>query len=688
MLFVTPLSFAGKALVANAQTRVAPTAETVKPGTGGNGGGVTDPSVNTGVQPVVGGLSRGAAAAGDVTSGGGGSDPFEQFAYWIALIIYTFTVGIGSAIAFLGATILNTAVSFSLDSSAYNLDFISTGWVMLRDIANMTFIFMLVYIAIQVMFLAQTHGTVERLVKVLAVALIINFSFFGTRVVIDAGNLISVQFYNAITGGSTATTPDLTASIMNGLKFTSALNEDAFKQVSATVGGGSLTALIAFSFTYLVLGAALFMLAAACVTAAVKFVIRIVMLWFAIITAPLALVAWSFGGGHGGEGGHGGNYFGRWLKNLINHAFYPAVFLFVLLLITHFMSGLTDTGGFGSIAVDGNGWQGAVATLANILVRLAFVLVMLFFALKASDYFDVAGASVAKTFGNNVAFGLPGWVGRNTLGRGSRFIDNRFNKTEEGKAKSKFAAALLNIPAKQSYDVRESLSKVPVVKDRLEKEFGKPGGKGGWDEYRHHKDAEDKKKADALAKAQQEHADPKAEQKEQEKYRQEYGAAAFDARVTELIHGGDSLRKQQVELTKEQVQLAKVTQSDIEKMGEEAKKAHFKLVEDNQKSRAINKKELTNTENTLKTLKGMGQRIVENRHKEHVQEVAIKLMASKNTVKYMAGKKMLTGKSNKDKLAEAAKVIAKEPEDGDEVETPAAGGDAASAGGEGAQGHA
>ena len=364
-------------------------------------------------------------------------DASSQFGYWLAQIVYIFTVGLGSVIAALAANILNFIVAIALDSKIYNLDFISNGWTIVRDLANMAFIFILVYIAIQVMFQAQTHGVMQRLVKVLAVALIINFSFFATRVVIDAGNLVSVQFYNAIVGnaapgqisinvpffgniGTSTGVPDLTASIMSGVNFVSALSPESF---SAATGGGNpvenfITSLITFSFVYIVFGAALFMLAAAFITAGVKFIVRIAMLWFAIITAPLALLAWSFSGGHGGHGGggHGASgllSFSGWLRNLLNHAFYPAVFLFVLLLISNFMAGLSTAGGFGSTGIQGTSIQDIVANLANIGVRLGFVLVMLFYALKADNYIHVAGSTVASQIGNSFTFGgLSGYTSR------------------------------------------------------------------------------------------------------------------------------------------------------------------------------------------------------------------------------------------------------------------------------------
>ncbi len=367
------------------------------------------------------------------------TDPAAQFGYWIAQIVYVFTVGFAGVVLYMASIILNTAVSISLDSAVYGLQFVSDGWTMIRDLANMAFIFILVYIALKVMFEAHTAGTMEKLIKVILVALVINFSFFATRVVIDAGNLLSIQFYNVIVSTPEATltfahtpygdlavnAPDITAKIMSGINFTETFKPENFQTAFQGDGASNfVTSLILFSVLYIVLGAAMFMLAAAFITAAVKFVIRIVMLWMAIVTSPLALVSWSFQDGHGhGGGGHGhesGFSFSSWRSDLIKYAFYPALFLFILLLISQFMSS-NGVSGLGTDELTAGNVQGGLAgiipPLANIGVRLAFVLVMLHYALKAENFFkDFAFNDVAKSMGNLATFGgLSGYLRRTSV---------------------------------------------------------------------------------------------------------------------------------------------------------------------------------------------------------------------------------------------------------------------------------
>ncbi len=71
-------------------------------------------------------------------------------------------------------------------------------WKVLRDFGNMFFIFILLYTAIMTI-LGMGSGDVKKIVvKVIIMAVLINFSFFFTKVAIDASNIVSIAFYKQI----------------------------------------------------------------------------------------------------------------------------------------------------------------------------------------------------------------------------------------------------------------------------------------------------------------------------------------------------------------------------------------------------------------------------------------------------------------------------------------------------------
>jgi hypothetical protein len=357
----------------------------------------------------------------------------------ITNVIYVFTVSLGSIFAYTAAYFFDIAIQISLNGLSYALDFISTGWVTARDLANMTFLFILLYIAFMILLSADTSGTMSLLAGVIAVALLVNFSFFFTRVVIDAGNILSIQFYNSInappvsqsilgntaanatnkaisfTGLSNENTKDLTAGIMGMLQVQNLFNTQSFQNFYGKQQGLSGFGVVFATLTFLYIAAAMILWAITVtfVAIGVKFLMRVVVLWFLIIASPLAMVAWTLPKFK--------QYFNEWLRLLISHAFYPVAFMFVFLILTNFTQQIscTDPSGntiqnctgllqsiFVNVPENNNGTPpvGALAAgLANVALRLGFVLAILYIGMRASNYVSVMGASYADKAG--------GWAG-------------------------------------------------------------------------------------------------------------------------------------------------------------------------------------------------------------------------------------------------------------------------------------
>lgn len=365
----------------------------------------------------------------------------------ITSVVYIFTVGIGSGFAYIAAYFFDWAIALSLNGGIYALTFVSQGWTTARDIANMAFLFILLYIAFKVIFEAETNETVHMLTMVIVVALLVNFSFFLTRLAIDAGNILSIQFYNAIQAPSIASTAagqaggvsgtlgnsanastfinsigsggnskDLTASIMNMLNFqglfgTYQFNSWYSSQKDAT---GFMVVVISLSFLYIAAGIMFWLLTVAFVTNGIKFLFRIVILWFLIIAAPLAFVARAVPKFE--------DYYKQWQSALISHAFYPAAFMFIFLILTNFATQLSCTnanvcgqdslvgGLFGGLQAANAATPVAAIGIAaaNIFIRLGFVIAMLYVGMEASKKFGTIGASAAEHAGN--------WVGGKMTG--------------------------------------------------------------------------------------------------------------------------------------------------------------------------------------------------------------------------------------------------------------------------------
>lgn len=405
--------------------------------------------------------------------GCGTKDTVFDAAVCLTNVVYVFTVGLGSGLAYVGGFMFDITVSLSLNSAAYALDFLSAGWTAARDIANMAFILILVYIAFTIMFQAETAHTMQMLALVIFVALIINFSFFLTRVVIDVGNILAVQFYNSIqaptlketlvktgagsgtlasgatgfaqslaAGGVFENTKDLTDSIMRVLNIQEMFGSAQFDQFVKQQGFGSKFVIL--TFIYIGVGACYFILAAIFFAVAIKFLTRIVVLWLLIVASPLAFVAKAI------PRSEASGWYDTWQHELVNHAFYPAFFLFIFMFISTVLAGLGGpTGILGGIVTDltalgargdFGGFIFIASSIASIGIRLGFVVALLYLALKASAYMSVRGASVAQkatsyVFGQTgrLASAPIGFAGRQTFGRaGNKIFDT--SKKFENKA--------------------------------------------------------------------------------------------------------------------------------------------------------------------------------------------------------------------------------------------------------------
>ncbi|KKW35970.1 MAG: hypothetical protein UY83_C0001G0001, partial [Candidatus Adlerbacteria bacterium GW2011_GWA1_54_10] len=332
-----------------------------------------------------------------------------RFPNCVAAMVYWLFPGIGSYLAFIGAYFLGLIVQLSLDSSAYALQFLTDAWTVVRDIANMAFIFILIYIAFEIMLGAETAGTMRRLAWVIAIALIVNFSFFITRVVIDAGNILAVQFYNSIPvpagtpGIGPGNAKDLSASIMNAVGVQKLYGAGSFESAKLAAKG-TWSGVILFSVVSISLGLILYGLFFIFLQVGLKFLMRVVALWFVIIASPLALVSKTLKQTEA--------FYKTWQDYLIKFSFYPAIFLFMFLLLTTFLTQMMDGQQGKNIfstlagAQSAPGSPGDVvfgALIAGVFIRMAFVVVLLYVGLKAADW--------VVQQGNGLAQKATGWIG-------------------------------------------------------------------------------------------------------------------------------------------------------------------------------------------------------------------------------------------------------------------------------------
>lgn len=114
----------------------------------------------------------------------------------LVVILYHLFVTIPAWLMITSAKLFDFAVTLTLSDTMYRAPFIEKIWHIVRDFANIFFILILLYAAFQIIF--GNGGGKKMVASVLLIALLVNFSLFFTRVVVDSSNVLGLIFYNKI----------------------------------------------------------------------------------------------------------------------------------------------------------------------------------------------------------------------------------------------------------------------------------------------------------------------------------------------------------------------------------------------------------------------------------------------------------------------------------------------------------
>src|SRR3989344_2456867 len=111
--------------------------------------------------------------------------------YWLFYYIPSFLLGVI-------ANFFDVIIALTIQSTLYaQATFVGNAWAVVRDFSNIFFILVLLYVAIQTI-LGLGHETKKIIVKVVIMALLINFSMFFKKIVIDSSNILALVFYNKL----------------------------------------------------------------------------------------------------------------------------------------------------------------------------------------------------------------------------------------------------------------------------------------------------------------------------------------------------------------------------------------------------------------------------------------------------------------------------------------------------------
>jgi len=342
-------------------------------------------------------------------------------------------------------SLLDLSIDWSLGSEAlttsggniYNSGIVKTGWETLRDISNLFFIFILIFIGIATILQISSYHYKNLLVKIILAALLINFSMTITLLIIDSSNILAMEFLCKMSGNTCnagqglATTgsdsKSLSAVLASGLSFQTIYGKsggcikwdetgsnecierqsmsefidskklDVFKIMLVYIFGSGLLLISAFLF----------------LAAAGFFIIRTLTLMFLVMLSPLAFIAMALGSGFGGMGSK------QWWDQLLKQCFFAPIYLFFIYVITKHITDIKKIG-------DGKSFADLIMSTdtSNIAILMQFVVMagVLIGALMLAKSMGGTSAGYGITgahWARKKAQGYAGKVSRFATGRGA-----------------------------------------------------------------------------------------------------------------------------------------------------------------------------------------------------------------------------------------------------------------------------
>ncbi len=414
----------------------------------------------------------------------------------IAQIFYLFFT-IAAFVGELAGRFLDFFVYYSTDSGSYVSDFISMGWKAIRDVSNIFFIIALLYVAIKTILGLDVTNNKKIVGTIVLIALIINFSLFFTKIIIDSTNILGRIFYNSISvsnqntvlGGNGETS--ISVALISKFSPQELVTQDL---VDTKPGGIAMFIFITLLATAVVLYAAYIFF-----VVGILFVSRVVSLWIYMIFSPIAFASYTLpfdipGFGHK-----------EWWSEVLKNSFLAPIFIFFLYIITMF-AGFLNTIVTYSKGTDSSITQKAMAVVIPFIILIVLLMKAKELAVKFSGEMGAAivkGAQMVGGLALGAATGGAAMLGSSVVGGaaskvmgkwGEKLKSGGYTTDEDGKVVAKkgmgsylsrMALKSTDKATKSTFDVRKtalgsSMSKVTGMDFQSAKMIGLGSKEGGF----------------------------------------------------------------------------------------------------------------------------------------------------------------------------------------------------------------
>ncbi len=335
----------------------------------------------------------GSLAVDIVTTIAGAIGSFFQFIFGN---LFMLAASLAKAVLELNINILNTDPAFP--------SVITIGWTVARDIANLGFVLLTIIMALATVIRYEEYGVRKLLPKLIAMAIIVNFSLAATGLLVQFSNNLTNFFISKATDGN----GDISASIAGVLgpqKFIlgspDPLPPDPSDQAST---GGIIGVAFVTAFSKVIFGV-IFTIVATIIMLMFAFMLllRYVSLTFLFVLIPIVCLFYVFPGLK--------KYWDEWWNSFTKWTFFaPAVGFFIYL-------SLVAASKFEKISIDLN--TSGLGTILQDGMRMLVIGGLLIGSIVAAQKSGIAGANATMGAVKGIGNGIKG-AAKNRMQRGAQ----------------------------------------------------------------------------------------------------------------------------------------------------------------------------------------------------------------------------------------------------------------------------
>lgn len=318
---------------------------------------------------------------------------------------------------------------------------ITSIWTMVRDLFNILFIFSLVYIGLRIIYDSDDSRTKKMLGMLIAAALLVNFSLYIAKVVVDVSNFTAVQIYSTATGGISGTFQitdyfglnqgSISGAYMEVLRVPTWFNADA----------GSLGNVFVYSVMMMLF---LMFLGFVLAYGALMITVRFIAIIFYLMFSPFMFLGWILPQFQ--------SYATKWWKGFLGYSFFAPVYIFMLYIGLYSLQQIKT--GFGENASFGNAFEKGTDPVDTFSIFLLFAIGTGFLigATKVASVMSNGGAAigmgaadkVSKRFTTTLGARSAGYTASVAAGYAARRIGNGMDERSaaSGKPRSRIGRSI------------------------------------------------------------------------------------------------------------------------------------------------------------------------------------------------------------------------------------------------------